>query len=234
MRNLKMAESIFPVSVRSFTLDWPSSVPLHYTMTLDGLAAPSDFITRETGLKLPNLPVVEVSIRTEEEGDATGRASIVHDIYHVKDLFNFDARAKFVWLGDAGGKSMPFGPTWQFSRMWDAAIAGLDLKLEDKNLMAYVLLNVEGSRATGDSLAGYLSLWPSASTENKKMRDSLAMFIKQPGTLSVHFAPESPVPFSRWVQEVLRDPSAFLTIDGTPGPMPVRDMVKKIQEPAGK
>jgi hypothetical protein len=41
------------------------------------------------------------------------------------------------------------------------------------------------------------------------------------------------MPFAGFL-EMLNDPSVNLTISATPGAAPVRDMVRRIQEPVGK
>jgi hypothetical protein len=216
------------VTVASAEVDWTSNNPLHITSRLDKLRIPTKIIEEETGISLPKLPVLELDVANTADGDNNGNLR-EHNIYEFKDVCRLEMKTHLV-ARNMGMPGMPIS-MFDYGDFAELSVAGFEAKLEDAGLTAYLLWNLEGPDATGESLLELLPMMLRQGSDEQAYTltmDALGGFIRQPGRLTVSFAPEKPMRFFELLG-LLADPSAYLSIAATPGPTPVAELVKKLQ-----
>ncbi len=229
MQGLSVSEAVFPLTMKSLELEWPSNKPMRHSSVVTGLSIPVAYLENNYGISLPLLENVEIDTQTTVAVDDTGKL-VEHDIYVLKDLADIDVNATLI-LEQENLQLMPM-TIWDSSNLESAQFVGFDVSIKDKGLLSYIVWNVEGPEATGASLLQQVSMIGGSDPDaTSAMIENLSSFIRHPGTLDIHFAPKEPMPLLSMMQ-ILFDPASLLQVSSIPGSVSLEDQMKKLREDA--
>jgi len=226
-----VSENVFPLSIDTLDFEWFSMRPVQHASSMKGLTIPTDALEKEMGgVSFPGLKTIVIDSKTSLTGNESGMMEENAE-YDVRDLATITMRTAM--QTDPSSPSMPL-TLWDETNLMSAAFTGIDLTINDKGLLSYVLWNMEGPEATGASVLAQLEALRGRNEEkNAVMIDSLTTFIKHPGTLTVRFKPENPVPLMG-MMGVAFDPASNLEFSSTAGATSIEDAMKALRDKAAQ